>query len=326
VKILIVGMGSAGQRHARVTRNQFPNSQIDFFRGEHRMGLISPDLKSISDSQDPGNFYGLVEIFDIEKISKKYDLIIIATPVDSHYYYFNLLYKNTQRILIEKPLSNDIHHSDIIFDHAARGAIEILVGYQHFYNPIFQMIKLNFTRFEKIHAISMKYIESLNHMNPFRDMSTHHLSTLKGGGAMLALSHEIDLLLSLAPERISKLSVKEYSSNIDFPVLDSCEIKTRSLIFSKPKINLELSFANRANERSGVITSMKSEIQWDLLQKYLVLRNHKSEKKIFFDFNADDLMRHQLVDFIEGKISRSELLIRLNRAREIVKMSSTHSS
>jgi len=323
VKILIVGMGSAGQRHARVTRNQFPNSQIDFFRGEHRMGLISPDLRSINNSQDPANYYALNEVLDVNHIKSLYDLIIIATPANSHYHYFNLLHTSAKKILIEKPLSNNLLQSEKIFSAILKKNIKVLVAYQHFYNPIFQMVRSNIAVMNKVNSISMKYLEPLCNMNTFRDMSDHHLNSSSGGGAILALSHEIDFLLSLLPERFGKLSTKQYTLNANSIVLDSCKIYSKPLRLLKPRINLELSFANGTQERSGLIASNRSRLEWDLVKKQILISKPGTERKISFNFNADDLIRYQLVDFIEDKISDNELMIRLNRARSIISMSSS---
>ena len=319
-------MGSAGQRHARVTRKQYPNSQIDFFRGQHRMGLISPDLRSIDNSQDPGIYYALNEVLDVNHIKGVYDLIIIATPANSHYQYFNKLHIYAKKILIEKPLSDNLLQSEKIFSDTLEKKLKVLVAYQHFYNPIFQMVKSNITRMKKVNSISIKYLEPLSNMNTFRDMSNHHLNSNSGGGAILALSHEIDFLLSLLPERFGDLLTEQYTLNADSFILDSCKIYSKPLKMLKPRIKLELSFANGTHERSGFIASNRSRLEWDMVKKQILILKSGTERKISFNFNADDLIRYQLVDFIENKISDSELIIRLNRARSIISMSTSESS
>jgi predicted dehydrogenase len=326
MKILIIGMGSAGQRHARVVRNQYPNSEIHFFRGKHRMGLISPDLKSINNLQDPADYYALNEILDISNIKGVYDLIIIATPANSHYHYYSLLRNRSIKMLIEKPLSNNLIHSENIFADALKRNLKILVGYQHFYNPIFQMVRLNMDRINKVSSISMQYLEPLSYMNAFRDMSNHHLNSHSGGGAILALSHEIDFLLSLFPESFGKVSAKQYTLNRDSYILDSCKIYSEPLRMLRPHINLELSFAIGTHRRSGTITSNQSRLEWDIIKKEILIRKSGTERKIHFDYSSDDLIRYQLVEFIEDKISDNELMIRFNRARMIIFMSSDNGS
>ena len=116
---------------------------------------------------------------------------------------------------------------------------------------------------------------------------------------------------------------KQYTLNANSIVLDSCKIYSKPLRLLKPRINLELSFANGTQERSGLIASNRSRLEWDLVKKQILISKPGTERKISFNFNADDLIRYQLVDFIEDKISDNELMIRLNRARSIISMSSS---
>ena len=89
MRFLVIGLGSAGQRHARVIRSLFPSATIDAYIGAHHTGLIAEDLKSVDYTVTPMDFYGLNQVKALDGIRDKYDLTVIATPINSHFEYFD---------------------------------------------------------------------------------------------------------------------------------------------------------------------------------------------------------------------------------------------
>ena len=107
MNFLVIGLGSAGQRHLRVLHKFWENkANIYAYRGSHTRGLISDGLDHENFSINPIEFYKAIEINTIAELSTNtWDLVIIATPPDSHYIYLQKIIKNSKRILVEKPLT-----------------------------------------------------------------------------------------------------------------------------------------------------------------------------------------------------------------------------
>jgi len=114
MRFLVIGLGSAGQRHARVMRKVFPEAEIDVFVKGRKVGLISKDLTSINLSESPTQHYKLNDIESIPKTANFYDLAVIATPISSHYEYFQMIFDCSRRILIEKPIARTLDESLLI--------------------------------------------------------------------------------------------------------------------------------------------------------------------------------------------------------------------
>ena len=97
MNFLIIGLGSAGQRHLRVLYEFFgSNSNIYVYRGNHKRGLISSDLSQENFSINPVEFYNANEINTMaELLEKTWELVIIATPPDSHYFYAEKIITNS---------------------------------------------------------------------------------------------------------------------------------------------------------------------------------------------------------------------------------------
>ena len=84
MKFLVIGLGSAGQRHVRVIRKKFPKSVIKAYVGDHRTGLISEDLQSIDKNGSPFKYYELEELKSLDMMTEHFDLVVIATPISTH--------------------------------------------------------------------------------------------------------------------------------------------------------------------------------------------------------------------------------------------------
>ena len=194
---LVVGLGSAGQRHLRVLNKYFgSHANFSVYKGDHNRGLIAGDLSSEDFSINPTDYYHAEEVpVMAELLGKTWDLVVIATPPDSHCFYVELLIKYSRRILIEKPLSIDPNEALKIANLAEINNIPILVGYQLAYHPLNAFIRENITSVGSIESCTTVFKEDLLSMNPFRSMENHYLSKPTGGGVFLSLSHDLDFIL-----------------------------------------------------------------------------------------------------------------------------------
>jgi len=172
-----------------------------------------------------------------------------------------------------------------------------------------------------INEIEIDFLEPLDAMNPFRDMRSHHLSSRRGGGALLALSHEIDFLLTLKPGLIGHLTVAESNEDLNLQVLDTCLVSNADWENSGVNVCLRLSIASGANIRAGKISNSKTEISWDI-QKREVSRKSRFENKSWrFPYHPDDLIKTLVLNFMEGRISENEMNQNLQRAAYIAELS-----
>lgn len=321
MKSLIIGLGSSGQRYARVLRGIYTTGQIDLYRGAHKMGLISRDLSHIEESIDPKNYYQLNELKSLSHLEEFYDLAVIATPPDSHLYYLEKVVKQSQKVIIEKPLSINSLEAMKILELKKAFAAQFVVGYQHYFNPIFNKVIEEARSVPNINEIEIDFLEPLDAMNPFRNMRSHHLSSRSGGGALLALSHEIDFLLTLKPDLIGHLTVAESNEDLNLQVLDTCLVSNADWENSGVNVCLRLSIASGANIRAGKISNSKTEISWDI-RKREVSRKSRFENRYWrFPYHPDDLIKTLVMKFMEGRISENEINQNLQRAAYIAELS-----
>ena len=324
---LVVGLGSAGQRHLRVLDKFFSSkANIFIYKGNHSRGLISDDLSSEDFSINPSNYYHAEEVHSTgELLGKIWDLVIIATPPDSHYFYVDLLIETSKRILIEKPLTINPDEALKITNLAERLQIPILVGYQLVYHPINAFIQENINSIGYIESCSTVFNEDLLLMNPFRSMENHYLSKPTGGGAFLSLSHDLDLILRIFEQTFARdivFSGTKFSSNQSLVECTlSCNIQFRSRT-----VNLISEFSILPNPtcRTGQIIGAQGSIKWDFVKGEiaLIVHNQQMEKKLSFSAIKDELFKSQIEKILSINHTNEYCQVNLGRARFIVEANS----
>lgn len=323
MRFLIVGLGSAGQRHARVIRSLFPNATIDAYVGEHRTGLISKDLKGIDYTVSPISFYRMNEVDSVNISQEKYDLAVIATPISSHFEYFERIQRICKRIIIEKPIGNRASEAETIRETAIRENLPLLIGYQHNFNPLVHFIiqKCNKRGIPK--SVDLTFHEYLRSMNTFRDMGSHHLAQPDGGGVLLALSHELDILLQISSIEISELK-SEFRKSNEFPnVFDQVLVSNASSLSTKyhPTISVSLSYAAGEKSRCGKIEWENALLSWDLNSGKITTEENGLKKDSFLPLvSGDQLIILQLIYILNKSSFDAELLQRFERALNILRI------
>ena len=323
MRFLVIGLGSAGQRHARVIRSLFPSATIDAYIGAHRTGLIAEDLKSIDYTVTPMDFYGLNQVKALDGIRDKYDLTVIATPINSHFEYFDKTKEISKRFIIEKPIGNSVSESEKILEFAMSYNLPVLIGYQQSFNPLVRTI-LDYCRSRDLpNSIQITFHEYLRSMNPFRDMSTHHLANEGGGGVLLALSHELDILLQIRKIDIAKLRIELGKSNEFHNVIDYASITLDSLVSTdlSPEIKVSLSFSQGEKERHGQIDWQDQTLIWNFLSGEVTFKDKAMKSNVLVTkMSGDQLFAMQLLFLLNKSSFDSDLFERLNRAINIVRI------
>lgn len=319
MNFLIIGLGSAGQRHARTIRSEFPSSNIYIFRGDHYTGLISPDLQRIDNHLDPVEYYGLYELNNLKKPKRNYDLTIVATPIANHFSHTGSVWSFSNRILIEKPITSYRKDAENLLQRAILDKKILLVGYQHTFNPILKKVKSQFRTYKPWNHFECEFSEYLIDMNPFREMEVHHLAEPKGGNVFLALSHEVNFLFQLLPNSWEIFEGRLLTSHTIGNALDICEIRGD---FKYLKTNLEilinLNFDNREKKRDGVLRNSNLELKWNLVDKNLQTNNILTN----FFYDTDYLFKKQLQFILAKQKFDKEILDSLVRAVDIVRLNS----
>ena len=324
---LVIGLGSAGQRHLRVLRTFFnKNAKLFVYRGGHIRGNISIDLKKEDFTQDPVKIYNATEIHNLNDIKlKHWDLVIIATPPKSHLEYFNLVFKTSKRVIIEKPISTSALEAEAIYKNAELNNKPVIIGYQMSFHPLKEFIDNNIQLVGKIESCDTKFKEDISSMNPFRNMEQHHLSRKEGGGVFLALSHDIDFMINILSEfDLIDMHFENIHRNPN-QILVECTFKS-TLKSNNEVVSMsnEFSMLPGNTVRLGQINGSKASIVWNLIEGTVKLIGQNGELLAHQDctIDRDELIRRQTDYILSTKIYTQYCQKNLYRSKLISEIAS----
>lgn len=254
-RILICGLGSIGRRHARILHQSFPGIELSVLRSGH-----GPECSELS--------LMIHQFKDLDAaISWKPDAAVISTPAPFHQQQALSLVRHKIPVLIEKPLgvgSEPKEGWDELQKHSQ--TVPVVVGYVLRHDPCAEFVKdkLDNRRLGKVLEADFYCGSWLPDWRPGSDYrSCVSSQRLMGGGALLELSHEIDLAIWLLNDfEITSASLVQ-SGLLDVDVEDQVLLTGRSS--AGTLITVRLNMCSNPSRRSVVMRCEKGELNWDLL-------------------------------------------------------------
>jgi predicted dehydrogenase len=205
-RILIVGMGSIGKRHARIARELIPEVQLAAWRHLPDASL-PPEVDLVVTSVD-------------DAIAFAPQLAVIASPAGVHLDAALPLAKAGVNLLVEKPISTSAVGVAQLIETCELRGVALVVGYNLRFMPSLLYLRglLHAGRIGRITSVRSEVGQHLASWRPgvdYRD-SVSAKSGL-GGGVLLELSHEIDYLRWLFGEVrwVSAITLRQSSLEID---------------------------------------------------------------------------------------------------------------
>jgi predicted dehydrogenase len=182
-RALIVGLGSIGQRHLRLLRAALPEAEIRVLRHSASSGPIKYADGCLDQLEAAAEFSP--------------QLAIIASPAPFHLRAALPLAETGSHVLVEKPISDGIEGvTDLIALCAKRGQ-QLQVGYNLRFLNSLQVFRTEITQ-GSIGSVRAVRCEIGQYLPEWRERvdyrKTVSAKAALGGGVLLELSHELDML------------------------------------------------------------------------------------------------------------------------------------
>lgn len=245
-RALVVGFGSIGERHFRLLRNALPNADIRVLR---RPQEVSSE----------GVFYQLEQACDFAP-----DIAIVANPAPFHLDIAMALARKGTHLLVEKPISDQVQGvNDLTSLCSNRGQI-IQVGYNLRFLEALQRFRSEIRSgiIGRIQIVRCEIGQFLPDWRPEKDyrQSVSARSEL-GGGVLLELSHEIDLLNWVFGEISWVRAWTGKLSNLQINVEDCAMLQ---LGFANGTVGqVGMDFLRRDATRSCIAIGEHGTLKWD---------------------------------------------------------------
>ncbi len=305
-KILIFGLGSAGQRHLRNLKS-LKNYQIEIacFRSRNLKIVISENMKAKFDI-DLERHYQIKSFNQMEKAFEwKPDAVIISNPISMHIETALQAVKNNASVFIEKPLDSSLLKIEELKSLLISKNLVGMVGYQMRYHPGIKKIKevLLSNKLGQLISGDFHFGEWLPGMHPYEDYRKSHASRRdQGGGVVNCLSHEIDLAYWLFGFPKNIYAVGGHLSNLQLDVEDTSDILMQFNWSNKKfPVHIHLDFIQKPPKRYINIVGEKGNLFLDLISNKLILNFEDSQTPEiikYSDFNRNDMFLDEISEFI----------------------------
>lgn len=281
MKILIVGLGSIGRRHASILQ-QHPEIECAAFRS--KKGTLKDgknDLMEFSTIEEALNF--------------RPDGVIISNPTSLHVQSALPFLMKGIKVLIEKPISFSLSDA------------QILLPYKHLIRVAYCMRFLSvYSQIEKIFEdeppfkISFKRSFFLPNWHPYADYRQEYVASKElGGGAVRTLSHELDLIVKWfgKPNSIQGITDKISFLEIDSDDFAFYVIKTQQGC----RVAFEIDLFSPNNVFMGEAYTSAGKYFWDLNSLQFWGYADKTPQTLLNLSNNDfvHMYENQIADFID---------------------------
>ena len=308
MKVVFFGLGSVGQRHLRLLQAEpFKNLGLSFFRyrGLHRS---TPQTFSSSHEVNPE------EINNWESLDRiKPDIAFICSPTAFHIETALECAKRGMHLFIEKPIGHSMNRLSELLDTLNKKNCTSYLAYPFRFHPGVQALKSALLTVKRGHvrAVVSSYLPawrpSVDYKNNY---SSHHDL---GGGVILDLSHEFDLLRFVFGQ-ISDLSGA--ASRIFDYTVDSEDFANAIFRAGPFFVNLHLNFGSIHPQRTIEVDLENSYLKLDLITNQLITKTLTGQKIETLGISRDGLFIEQLKYFFTN-LSNPRLMNNLHEASEL---------
>src|SRR3989338_10249479 len=279
-KIVIIGLGSIGKRHARLLLEE------------------GYDVVAFRSGTQKGNDLQLPEIFSWNELFKlKPDACFITNPTHLHLKTVQPCLEAGIPVFLEKPIDMSCENLDACLSMLKERQLPTYVAYVLRFHPVVKALReeLQGKKVFHVRGVCTSYLPSWRAGEAKQYYSAH---ASQGGGVILDVSHEFDLMdYLLGPLEEIKGNFSRLSH-----LTENAEDFVDCFMRSKTgaQINLHLNFLSHHRERRLVIDTEKGCYKGDLLAGKLSFLSEKEESwEKQYHFHSDDLFREQIRYFFD---------------------------
>jgi len=304
MKILIVGLGSIGQRHLRNIIKLDKTIEIYAYRRYLKTPVL--DNKNNILKKNFKEKYNIKYLDGLNNLKKfKIKAALICTPSSFHIKEAITLVNQGISVFIEKPLSSNLKGIKKLKNLIKRKKVIGMMGYQLKFCPIINKLR-NIVRSEKYGKPKYVYIHHGEHIKNFHKYENYkNLYASKrnlGGGVILTQIHEIDYLFYIF-NNFSLIKINSFSgklTNLKIDVEDTL-ISNFLLKNNKNRLfgSLHLNYYEIPRKREINIIFENSKISADLVNQKIKIYNKNKTKILKYKYERNDLFIKEMRYFFD---------------------------
>jgi predicted dehydrogenase len=263
LKILIAGLGSVGQRHARNLRALL-GERVELLayraRGETRV------IGGGADS--PERAFGIESFADLgSALARRPDAVIVANPTALHVSVAQAAAEAGCHLFVEKPLAHEWAGVERLIDTVERRGLVAVVGYQLRFHPGLRALRdrLQAHAVGRVVAARIEFGEYLPAWHPWEDYRRSYAARRDlGGGVLLSQIHELDYACWLFgfPSRV--FAAGGHLSSLQIDVEDVASVTLECPADDRPiPVHVHLDYLQRPPVRTCRVVGEAGTIAFD---------------------------------------------------------------
>ncbi|MDR1913179.1 MAG: Gfo/Idh/MocA family oxidoreductase [Clostridiales bacterium] len=329
IRILMIGLGSIGQRHLRNIKLLL-GEKVEFIAYRKRgLSITFSNEMEIRENVNLEKEYKIKSFSKLdEALNTRPSIAFITNITSGHISTAIECAKTGCDLFIEKPLSYNMDGVNKLSDIVNENELIAFMGFQNRYHPCLKKIKklLSGSQFGNIISINVAIGERLPTMHAYEDYrETYMAKSEYGGGVVLnQMIHELDYIRYILGENASVehiYSVGGHISSLEIDVDDVAHV-ILSYCYNGRKIpvTIRADFLKYPPERYCEIICDTGSIRADLLNNAINWYiDDEMFSEVYGDFSRNDMFVEQLYDFFNATITRSTPKIDLNAGIESLK-------
>ncbi|MBU1122821.1 MAG: Gfo/Idh/MocA family oxidoreductase, partial [Candidatus Omnitrophica bacterium] len=177
MKIIFFGLGSIGNRHAKIMMDDSTHELIAFRSSE----------------ENQGNLLNIEEVYSWDEVRKiKPDIAFITNPTFLHVETAIRCARLNMKLFVEKPIGSSLKNIDLLLEEVKKRKLVSYVAYNLRFHPVIFFLK-EYLKNKKVLHVNIFNSSYLPDWRQDRDYRKYYsVSKEKGGGVILDLSHEFD--------------------------------------------------------------------------------------------------------------------------------------
>lgn len=327
-KVLMVGLGSIGQRHVRNLRHLMGEKVKIMAYRTRKLSHVITELSSIEQANNVEEKYDIrsYDSFD-HAMDQEPDAIFICNPPDMHMPIALKAAKRGCPLFIEKPLSHKYDQVNELIELVESQNLVSFVGYQMRFHPCLQKVHalIRQKKIGEIQSISVQIGEYLPGFHPYEDYRNMHESHQeRGGGVILSQIHELDYIYWLFgfPKRI--FTIGGHLSRLDIDSEDTASILMEYNIEGKSiPVHLHQDFIQRPPTRTCKIIGDDGKIMVDLRTSTVNVFDSQgglAETSFYECFQRNQLFLDEMTHFLECLQKNQTPLVTVRDGAESLRM------
>lgn len=307
-KVLMIGLGSIGQRHVRNLKRVLGDQVEIIAYRVRRLQQTFSDTMQIRDGVNLEDEYNIRVFDDLSlALEEKPDIVFVTNITSKHMECALEAAKAGCNLFIEKPLSHTLEGIEELQKLQKENNLHIFMGYQNRFHPCVAKLKeyLDEKAIGQVVQVEATFEERLTTMHTYEDYSTTYMALSEmGGGPVLNLQiHDLDYLQWIfgMPSKVNAVIGKNSRLKID--VEDHAVISYKTVYDgNEVSVTSVSNFLSYPPKHICEVIGDEGRIVLDFNKAEIVLYKEDGVPKVeaYPDFQRNDMFITELKSFLRS--------------------------